>query len=84
MTSSAPQNLNQTYAKSLTINGVLVFHLQPKYDAEFYATVPRALASGEIKYKEEVSRGLEGLGEIILRVQQGRNTAKAVVVVADE
>ncbi|KAJ6578181.1 alcohol dehydrogenase [Mycena capillaripes] len=78
------KNLNQTYAKSLTISSVLVFRLQPKYDEEFYRTVPSQLASAELKYSEEVSRGLETVGDVILRVQQGRNTAKAVVVVADE
>ncbi|KAJ7673815.1 hypothetical protein DFH06DRAFT_1035955 [Mycena polygramma] len=78
------KNLNQTVAKSLTINGVLVFRLQPKYNAEFYETIPPLLASGELKYTEEVSRGLETVGDAILRVQKGQNTAKAVVVVADE
>jgi NADPH-dependent curcumin reductase CurA len=72
------------YSKSLTISGIIVFRLQPKYDAEFYATIPAALASGELKYTEEVSRGLETVGDVILRVQEGRNTAKAVVIIADE
>ncbi|KAJ7478372.1 hypothetical protein FB451DRAFT_1131650 [Mycena latifolia] len=78
------KNLHQTFAKSLTINGLLVFHLEPKYDKEFYATIPRALAHGEIKYKEDVSKGLETVGDVILRVQQGKNNGKAVVVVAEE
>jgi len=78
------KNTHQIFAKSLTLSGILVFRLQHKYETEFYATVPRALASGEIKYTEEVSRGLETVGDVILRVQQGKNTAKAVVVVAEE
>ncbi|KAJ7478348.1 hypothetical protein FB451DRAFT_1351020 [Mycena latifolia] len=81
---SNAHNLHQTYAKSLTIHGILVLRLQAKYDKEFYATIPRAPADGEIKFTEEVSRGLETVGDTILRVQEGRNTAKAVVVVADE
>ncbi|KAJ7236839.1 hypothetical protein C8J57DRAFT_1144572 [Mycena rebaudengoi] len=78
------KNLNQMYAKSLTMNGVLVFRLQEKYDEEFYATVPPALARGDIKYTEEVTRGLDKVGDVILAVQKGTNKAKAVVVVADE
>jgi len=78
------KNLDQTFAKSLTIYGILVFRLELKDDAEFYATIPPKLAAGELKYTEDVSRGLESVGETILKVQEGRNTAKAVVVVADE
>ncbi|KAJ7355252.1 hypothetical protein DFH08DRAFT_852009 [Mycena albidolilacea] len=77
-------NLNQVISKSLTISGVLVFRLHAKYDKEFYDTVPAALAAGEFKYNEDVSRGLETVGDVILRVQKGWNTGKAVVVVAEE
>jgi NADPH-dependent curcumin reductase CurA len=75
--------LNQTYAKSLTISGVSVLRLT-QYDEEFYATVPRALAKGELKYTEDVTYGLDKVGDVILAVQTGANKAKAVVVVADE
>ncbi|KAJ7698273.1 chaperonin 10-like protein, partial [Mycena rosella] len=37
-----------------------------------------------IKHREDVSNGLETVGDAILRVQQGKNTGKAVVVVAEE
>ncbi|KAJ7668858.1 hypothetical protein B0H17DRAFT_1087578 [Mycena rosella] len=78
------KNMHQTFSRSLSINGFIVSRLEPKYDTEFYATIPRALASGEIKYREDVSNGLETVGDAILRVQQGKNTGKAVVVVAEE
>ncbi|KAJ7200281.1 hypothetical protein B0H12DRAFT_547447 [Mycena haematopus] len=78
------KNLSQAYIRSLTISGILVFRLQAKYDKEFYDLIPAALASGELKYSEDVSRGLETVGEVILRVQEGRNTGKAVVIVAEE
>ncbi|KAJ7116215.1 alcohol dehydrogenase [Mycena crocata] len=77
-------NMDQVFAKSLSLNGILVFRLVPKYDREFYETVPPALASGKIKYTEEVTKGLDTVGEAILRVQEGKNTAKSVVVVAEE
>ncbi|KAJ7081232.1 chaperonin 10-like protein [Mycena epipterygia] len=78
------KNMNYVFEKSLTISGLLVFRLLSKYDQEFYATIPRALAAGEIKYKEEVTKGLETVGDAILRVQEGKNHGKAVVVVAEE
>ncbi|KAJ7710447.1 hypothetical protein B0H17DRAFT_1123595 [Mycena rosella] len=63
-------NLDQVYAKSLTISGVAAMRLA-KYDEEFYATVPRALVSGSV-------------GDALLAVQKGANKGKAVVVVAEE
>lgn len=70
--------------KCLSINGFLVGRLEKKHDAEFYATVPAKLASGELKYTEEVTKGLDKVGDVILAVQKGTNKAKAVIHVADE
>ncbi|KAJ7617351.1 hypothetical protein FB45DRAFT_933982 [Roridomyces roridus] len=78
------KNLALAYPKSITLHGILIFRLFSKYKDEFYATVPPLLASGEIKYKEDVSRGLETVGDVILAVQEGRNNGKAVVIVAEE
>ncbi|KAJ7745562.1 hypothetical protein DFH07DRAFT_869656 [Mycena maculata] len=78
------KNLNQTYARALTISGVSVFRLTPKYDEEFYANIPHELATGELKYTEDVSYGLDKVGNVLLAVQTGTNKGKAVVVVAEE
>ncbi|KAJ7618841.1 hypothetical protein DFH06DRAFT_1306582 [Mycena polygramma] len=78
------KNMHLVFGKSLTISGLLVFDLEPKYNKEFYEVIPPALASGELKYTEEVTRGLDKVGDVILRVQNGQNTAKAVVLVAEE
>ncbi|KAF5377886.1 hypothetical protein D9615_006801 [Tricholomella constricta] len=77
------QNMMLVVGKSLSINGFIVTRLQPKYDAEFYATVPAKLANGELKYTEEISNGLDKVGDVILAVQKGTNKAKAVIKVAD-
>ncbi|KAJ7119361.1 hypothetical protein C8R43DRAFT_1035354 [Mycena crocata] len=77
-------NFNLVVGKCLHIHGILVFRLQPKYDAEFYATIPDKLASGELKYAEEITKGLDKAGDVILAVQEGRNKAKAVILVAEE
>jgi len=66
------------------MNGFIVFHLEGKYNEEFYKTLPPLVASGKIKFQEEVSNGLESVGDVILAVQKGTNKAKAVVHVADE
>ncbi|TFK22693.1 alcohol dehydrogenase, partial [Coprinopsis marcescibilis] len=69
--------------KSITIQGLLVHHLQAKYDEEFYNVVPEKLANGELKYKEHIWDGLESVGEAILAVQKGLNTAKAIIRVSE-
>ncbi|KAJ6475587.1 hypothetical protein C8R45DRAFT_1159745 [Mycena sanguinolenta] len=78
------KNLGQVVGKSLTISGILVLRLGQKYVTEFYQAIPPAIASGELKYSEDVSRGLEMVGDVMLRVQKGWNTGKTVVIVADE
>ncbi|KAJ7351948.1 hypothetical protein DFH08DRAFT_739693 [Mycena albidolilacea] len=77
------RNLNLTYMKSLAIYGIAILRLG-QYDEEFYTTIPRALAAGELKYSEDVKYGLDTVGEVLLAVQTGANTGKAVVVVAEE
>ncbi|KAI8989082.1 NAD-P-binding protein [Trametes punicea] len=78
------KNLRLIVWKELAINGFIVTTLQPKYEAEFLATVPRRVASGEIEYREDRVRGLENAGRAIVDVQSGRNKGKSVVAVADE
>jgi len=77
-------NLMNVVSKSISMNGFIVWRLSKKYSEEFYATVPPMLASGELKYTEEVTKGLEKVGDVILAVQKGTNKAKAVIKVADD
>ncbi|KAG6856348.1 hypothetical protein H0H87_005335 [Tephrocybe sp. NHM501043] len=72
------------FSKSISINGFVVYRLEPKYIDEFYATIPTLLASGEFKHTEEVSEGLEKVGEVMLGVMKGSNKAKAVIKVAED
>jgi len=82
---SAPvKNFFQIIGKSLTFHGFVVFRLEPKWNDEFFKTVPPLVASGKIKYREDVSQGLESVGDVILAVQKGTNKAKAIIHVADD
>ncbi|KAJ7904023.1 NAD(P)-binding protein [Mycena leptocephala] len=72
-------------ANALHVHGIVMAHLPVmQYLPEFYATIPGKLANGELKYAEEVTRGLDKVGEVILAVQRGTNKAKAIVLVAEE
>jgi NADPH-dependent curcumin reductase CurA len=55
-----------------------------RYDAEFYAVIPAKIAAGEIKYKEDITTGLEGVGSAIFRALTGAALGKALVRVADQ
>ncbi|KAJ7782265.1 hypothetical protein DFH07DRAFT_1010138, partial [Mycena maculata] len=77
-------NLSLVIGKVLRIDGVQVFYLRPKYNAEFYATIPPLLASVELKYREDVTTGLDTVGDVLLGVQKGMNHGKAASVVAEE
>lgn len=64
-------------------HGFMVSTLRPKYTAQFRAEVVPKLVSGEFKFSEDITRGLDKVGDVLLAVQKGTNTGKAVVVVAD-
>ncbi|EIW81322.1 alcohol dehydrogenase [Coniophora puteana RWD-64-598 SS2] len=78
------KNLMMIIQKELRINGFIVNSLRDKYVAEFQAAMPKLLASGEINFREDVTRGLENGDEAVVSVQKGTNVAKAVIVVADQ
>jgi len=69
--------------KDIMIRGFVIARSLQKYIDDFYATVPDKLANGELKYKEDVSYGLDKVGDVILAVQKGTNKAKAIIHVAD-
>ncbi|TFK49753.1 alcohol dehydrogenase [Heliocybe sulcata] len=77
------KNMMQVVSKQLKLYGFIVFALASKYQEEFYRLVPGMIARGELKYTEDVSVGLETVGEAILAVQNGTNKAKKVIKVAD-
>ncbi|KAF7333731.1 NAD(P)-binding protein [Mycena venus] len=59
----APKNFHLIGERALHIHGVIMAHLPlAKYLPEFYATIPAKLASGELKYAEERTYGLEKMG----------------------
>ena len=70
--------------KAINLQGFGVVSLEPKYRDQFYAEMTPKVASGEIRYREHVYNGLVDAGEVILAVQKGLNTAKALIHVADD
>ena len=78
------QNYAQILWKQLTLSGFLVKDLFEKYLEQFMRDIPPRVAKGEIKYTEDKRQGLQSVGQLMYDVQAGKNTGKAVIVVADE
>ncbi|PBK87212.1 NAD(P)-binding protein [Armillaria gallica] len=78
------KNIFEIVSKRITINGFIEFDLTDKWKDEFYRVVPKKIASGEFKYAEDITNGLENAGEAIRRIQTGQNIAKSVVLVAED
>lgn len=73
------QNLFLIIGKRLSINGFLVSD-HTDLITEFYEDFPARVATGTIKHKEHIYKGLVEAGKGIVDVQRGLNKAKAVVV----
>ncbi|KAI3611592.1 hypothetical protein WG66_007659 [Moniliophthora roreri] len=78
------KNLWAIYGRSLHIHGFLAFDLAPKWDAAFWKEVPPLVASGKLRHREDITKGLENSGEAILEVQKGINFGKKIILVAEE
>ncbi|KAK0189999.1 hypothetical protein F5146DRAFT_647302 [Armillaria mellea] len=78
------KNIFGIVSKRITINGFIEFDLTDKWKDEFYRVIPKKIASGQFKYAEDITTGLEHAGEAIRRIQTGQNIAKSVVLVAED
>ncbi|KAK7440811.1 hypothetical protein VKT23_016889 [Stygiomarasmius scandens] len=66
-------NIANFLDRRISIFGFLVFDLEAEWEDQFYAEVPKLLVSGQLKYTEDVSKGLDKSGEALLEVQIGKN-----------
>jgi len=67
----------------IKMEGLVVIDWHEKYAQEFYETMPKLVASGEIKCLEHVYEGLEKAGQALQDVLTGENRGKAVVEIAE-
>ncbi|OBZ78385.1 Zinc-type alcohol dehydrogenase-like protein PB24D3.08c [Grifola frondosa] len=75
------KNLMLIVGKQLTISGFLVGALHHKYLEQFYREVPPKVANGEIKYKEDVKRGLEKTNEALIDVQHAYGRSIVFIII---
>jgi len=80
------RNLILIVAKRLKLQGFIVSDRfkDPTFLPEFYSKVPKWIANGEIKVKEDVTHGLEHAAEAVVGIFKGKNFGKAVIQIADD
>jgi len=78
------KNIGIITGKTITISGFMILRLIAHVgDFDFNATVSNLLKDGKLKIKEDVRYGLKEAPQLLLDVQKGDNTGKAVILVAD-
>ncbi|EIW81320.1 alcohol dehydrogenase [Coniophora puteana RWD-64-598 SS2] len=79
------KNLFMTIPKEVQLHGfIAVGWMEENWGREFRETMPKLIASGEIKYKEELIKGLDKAAEAVTAQLEGKNVGKPVLIVADE
>ncbi|CAH7676385.1 hypothetical protein BY996DRAFT_4574814 [Phakopsora pachyrhizi] len=79
------KNIIQVIAKSITIRGFIIGDPETWASAAegFYSSIPKWLASGEIKSKEDITVGLDRAIGTLIGIFKGQNFGKAVVEIWD-
>ena len=77
-----PATMGAVLTKSLTLRGFINYEFAAKYYAEFLKTVSTALADGRVRYREDITDGLENAPAAFIGMLEGRNFGKALVRVA--
>jgi NADPH-dependent curcumin reductase CurA len=76
-------NMMPIIQQQISMYGFVMGSLDWKYKEEFFQVVPKLLANGRLKFKEDISKGLENMGQGFHDVHCGKNLGKKVVVVTD-
>jgi NADPH-dependent curcumin reductase CurA len=76
------KNIMKIIGSGITLRGFLVFEFEKEYQEEFYNTIPKMLASGEMKFTETVYKGLEAVPGAFVDLLEGKNVGKVVVKIA--
>lgn len=77
---TAPKLWRNILVKYLSVNGFIISNHWDRYP-EFLADVAPLVASGAIKYEEDITEGLENAPQAFMDLLTGGNTGKAIVKV---
>jgi NADPH-dependent curcumin reductase len=77
-----PATMREILTKSLTLRGFINYEFAAEHFAEFLKTVGAGIADGRIRYREDVTDGLENAPAAFIGLLQGKNFGKALVRVS--
>ena len=79
------RNLMQMITKRLKMQGFIIMDKANdlSFQKDFYSKVTKWIASGELKVKEDVTKGLERAPQAFAGIFQGKNFGKAVIEIAE-
>lgn len=78
-----PLLMQQTLAKRLTFRGFLVYDFREQYP-QFLADVSAWLREDKIRYREDITEGLEKAPQELAGLLKGKNFGKKVIRVSDD
>jgi NADPH-dependent curcumin reductase len=74
-----PATMREVLSKSLTVRGYINYEFAAEHYATFLRTVGTAVADGRIRYREDITDGLENAPGAFIGMLEGRNFGKALV-----
>jgi NADPH-dependent curcumin reductase CurA len=79
------RNLMLVVAERLKLQGFIILDKakDESFNKEFYSKVPKWIANGELKIKEDVTKGLEYAAEALVGIFEGKNFGKAVIQITN-
>lgn len=80
------RNIMQVVTKRLKLQGFNISDKasDPMFQKDFFSKFLKLIASGELKIKEDVTKGLKHAPAAFVGIFQGKNFGKAVIQIADE
>jgi NADPH-dependent curcumin reductase len=77
-----PATMREVLSKSLTLRGFINYEFAAEHYAAFLRIVAAGIADGRIRYREDITNGLENAPAAFIGMLEGRNFGKALVHVA--
>jgi NADPH-dependent curcumin reductase len=77
-----PATMRAVLTRSLTLRGFINTEFVAEHYADFLKTVSAGLADGRIRYREDITDGLENAPAAFMGLLQGKNFGKALVRVS--
>jgi NADPH-dependent curcumin reductase CurA len=74
-----PATMVAVLRKSLLLRGFINYEFAAEHFSAFLRTVSAGLADGRIRYREDITDGLENAPAVLMGVLEGRNFGKALV-----